>query len=387
MARQWQMGDHPKAVDRGGRPPALAPSQLALLLTIVSQMPHATLDELASELEHRGAVRVCAATIRRTLRAQGIVRLMPKRRGVEGSASTQIVPKRYGYTGAHRRKAGSHYSTDLTDAEWALVADLFERPAGGRGAPARYERRHLANACCYVLRTGCAWRLLPLSFAPWQAVYKAFVRWVEVGAFEKMQDRLRQQWRMGRGAEPTAAVIDAQSTRSSPQGGDSGFDAGKKVKGRKRHLVVDTLGLLLAVTMTAASVQDRDGAAQVVGQACAKAPTIERLYTDGPTAANARRPSCTFTVSASRSCAGLATARPGRCTTRSSCSGRSLKLASSYYPNDGWSNALMPGTNAGDAWSCITTARCRSPPHGYGSPRRVSFSADSPQPVDFVYTL
>jgi len=78
--------------------------------------------------------------------------------------------KRYGYTEAHRRGAGQHYSTDLTDAEWALFADLFERSEGGRGAPARYDRRQLINACCYVLRTGCAWRLLPLSFAPWQAV-------------------------------------------------------------------------------------------------------------------------------------------------------------------------------------------------------------------------
>ncbi|AST26534.1 IS5/IS1182 family transposase [Ralstonia pseudosolanacearum] len=283
MAKQAQLGDGSKAVDRGGRPSALNSEQIGLLLSIVSQMPHATLEELASELEHRGAVRVCAATIRRALRAQGIVRLMPKRGAFAGPSPAPVTLKRYGYTEAHRREAGPHYSTDLTDTEWALVADLFERPDGARGAPPRYARRHLVDACCYVLRTGCAWRLLPLSFAPWQAVYKAFVRWVEAGAFEQMQDRLRRQWRMrmGRNAEPTAAVIDAQSTRSSPQGGDSGFDAGKKIKGRKRHLVVDTLGLLLAVTVTAASVQDRDGAAQVVGQACAKVPTIERIYTDG----------------------------------------------------------------------------------------------------------
>jgi len=102
------------------------------------------------------------------------------------------VARRYGYTAAHRREAGQ-YSTDLTYAEWRLVADLFERPEGSRGTPARYERRHLVDACCYVLRTGCAWRLLPSSFAPWQAAYKAFVRWVEVDAFEQMQDRLRQQ--------------------------------------------------------------------------------------------------------------------------------------------------------------------------------------------------
>jgi transposase len=271
-----------KEVSLGGRPPALKPEHVALLRAIVLETPHATLGELAAELQRRGAVRVCESTIRRSLRAQGIVRLIPKRKGFEAPASAEAGHKRYGYTAAHRRQTGLHYSTDVTDAEWALVADLFERPAGQRGTPARYERRELVNACCYVLRTGCAWRLLPSNFAPWQAVYKAFVRWTELDAFEQMHDRLRQQWRlrMGRHAQPSAAVIDAQATRSSPQGGEAGFDGGKKVKGRKRHVVVDTLGLLLAVTVTAASVQDRDAAADVVAQACRKAPTIKRLYTD-----------------------------------------------------------------------------------------------------------
>jgi hypothetical protein len=103
------------------------------------------------------------------------------------------------------------------------------------------------------------------------------------GVFEQMQDRLREQWRsrMGHTNAPTAAVIDAQSNRSSPQGGESGFDAGKKVKGRKPNLVVDTMGLVIALTVTAASVQHRDAAAAVVAQACSKALGLERLYTDG----------------------------------------------------------------------------------------------------------
>lgn len=124
---------------------------------------------------------------------------------------------------------------------------------------------------------------MPKTFPPWQAVYKTFARWAAAGVFEQMQDRLREQWRsrVGHADTPTAAVIDAQSNRSSPQGGESGFDAGKKIKGRKRNLVVDTMGLVLAVTVTAASVQDRDAAAAVVAQACAKAPRLEELYTDG----------------------------------------------------------------------------------------------------------
>jgi putative transposase len=172
-------------------------------------------------------------------------------------------------------------NTDLTDAEWARVADLFERE-GGRGAPPRHTRRDVVNACCYVLRTGCAWRLLPKSFPPWHATYKAFSRWAAAGVFETMHDRLRQQWRerVGKAPEPTAAIIDSQSTRSTAQGGNTGFDAGKKVKGRKRNIVVDTLGLTLAVTITAASVQDRDAAAPVVALACAKVPGLKKLYAD-----------------------------------------------------------------------------------------------------------
>lgn len=226
-------------------------------------------------------MRVCDATIRRALRAQGIVRLKSVRQAYAAAASKGA--KRYGYKAAHRRKDVSPYSTNLTDAEWELVADLFERSPGQRGKPAHYSRRELVNPCFDVLRTRCAWRLLPEPFPPWQAVYKAFARWVEAGVFEQMQDRLREQRRarMGRSSTPTAAVIDARSNRAPPRGGDNGFDAAKKVKGRKRNLVVDTKGLLIALTVTAASVQDRDAAAAVVAQACTKIPRLEKLYTDG----------------------------------------------------------------------------------------------------------
>jgi transposase len=264
----------------GGRPPALKPEHIAVLHDIVAERAQASLQEIADELHRRCGLHVCDATIRRALRAQGIVRLKPVRRA---HAERAAGAKRYGYTAAHRREDISPYSTNLTDAEWELVADLFERIPGQRGTPVHYSRRDLLNACSYVLRTGCAWRLLPETFPPWQAVYKAFSRWVSAGVFEQMQDRLREQWRarMGRASTPSAAVIDAQSTRASPQGGESGFDAGKKVKGRKRNLVVDTMGLLIAVTVTAASVQDRDAAAAVVAQACVKSPRLEKLYTDG----------------------------------------------------------------------------------------------------------
>lgn len=270
-------------VNRGGRPRALTEEHLQVLRELASEAPGRSLDEVTRLLHERCGVSVCSLTVRRALQRAGIVRVKPMRRAVlsyRAKGSTQ----RYGYTAAHRREnTGRDYSCCLTDAEWDLVSDLFERPPGGRGMPARLDRRVLVDACCYVLRTACAWRLLPKSFPAWTTVYKAFSRWAAQGAFEAMQDRLREQWRqrLGRHAQPSAAVLDAQSTRNSPQGGDDGYDGAKKLKGRKRHQIVDTMGLLLAVTVTAASVQDRDGAAEVVAQSCAKLPTLKTLYVDG----------------------------------------------------------------------------------------------------------
>jgi putative transposase len=256
---------------------------VAVLRAITGEQPRSSLDEVTRELFRRSGVKVSTVTVRKALREAGIERMKPLRRAGERAEVQGTSPKRYGYTAAHRRNDGpSGMNTDLTDAEWARVANLFERE-GRRGVPPRYERRHMVDACCYVLRTGCAWRLLPKTFPPWQAVYKAFSRWAAAGVFEALHDRLRQQWRerVGKAPEPTAAIIDAQSTRSTAQGGLTGFDAGKKVKGRKRHLVVDTLGLLLALTVTAASVQDRDAAVDVVAKACTKVPGLQKLYADG----------------------------------------------------------------------------------------------------------
>lgn len=276
-----------KQVRRGkgtvGRRPSLNAVHVKVLRAITREQPRSSLDEVTRELHRRTGAVVCSATVRTVLRSAGIARVKPVRAAAVRAPVQGGRPARYGYTSMHRREDGdSGMNTDLTDAEWALVADLFERE-GGRGTPARYERRRIVNACCYTLRTGCAWRLLPKTFPPWPAVYKAFSRWAAGGVFETMHDRLRQQWRsrIGKAAEPTAAIIDAQSTRSTPQGGETGFDAGKKVKGRKRHLVVDTLGLLLALSITAASVQDRDAAAPVVAQACAKVAGLKKLYADG----------------------------------------------------------------------------------------------------------
>lgn len=265
---------------RRGRPQRISGSTLETLTAIVKDNPTATLAEIRSELTWRTGVEAHPQTIQKALKGVGIERVL------DGS-DVQIAPQeagavRYGY-GDHHRQVGPDggYPTSLADAEWDRIADLFERQ-GGQGTPPKYSRRQLVDACCYVVRTGCSWRMLPKEFPPWQNVYRTFRRWSEQGKFEQMHDRLRAQWREReeRTRSPTAAVLDAQSTRGSPQGGETGYDAGKKVKGRKRHLVVDTLGLLLAVSVTAASVQDRDGAPSVVASAKAKYPTIEALFVD-----------------------------------------------------------------------------------------------------------
>lgn len=237
-------------------------------------------------------VSIDRATARKALRAHGLSRAQPKtvrrtanRRQPQESADivapvVEVSTKKiYGYTQAHRAH-GSGYGTSLTDAEWDLVSDLFQY--AGPGRPPTVPRRTLLDACCYVVRTGCAWRLLPKDFPPWENAYAHFRRWSTEGIFEKMNDRLRAMWRERehRTAEPSAAVLDAQSVKSTPQGGPKGFDAGKKVKGRKRHLVTDVLGLLLAVHVTPADVQDRDGAFPVVAAAMAKCSTIKAVFAD-----------------------------------------------------------------------------------------------------------
>jgi transposase len=168
---------------------------------------------------------------------------------------------RFGQGGGVSRQ--SCYPSDLTDDEWALVEPLLP-PVGSGGRPEKHPRRQIVDAVLYVVRTGCAWRQLPADFPPWQTVYWYFVRWEKQRVTLRMLDALRQQVRRveGRDGEPSAGIIDSQSVKAADTvGRDSrGYDAGKKVAGRKRFIVTDTLGLLITVTVCAASVQDRDGA-------------------------------------------------------------------------------------------------------------------------------
>jgi putative transposase len=159
-----------------------------------------------------------------------------------------------------QKKRKKRYPSNLSDGAWRCLKPLL--PVSTVGRPRQVSLRQVVNAILYGLKTGCQWRQLPREFPAWTAVYDYFYRWTQDGTWERLNHTLRRRLRQqgGRHKHPTGACLDRQSVKGTAVPGVRGYDAGQHVNGRQRHLLVDTLGLLLTVVVTVASVQDRDGA-------------------------------------------------------------------------------------------------------------------------------
>ncbi|MBD0289482.1 MAG: IS5 family transposase [Flavisolibacter sp.] len=173
----------------------------------------------------------------------------------------------------------TNYPTNVSDSQWQIIANYLDTERNRK-----YDLREIVNAILYLVKTGCQWRMLPGDFAPWKTVYYYFSVWKKAEVFDILHEELVEKVRVAQGKkeEPSVGIIDSQSVKNTlVSSQDKGFDAAKKIKGIKRHIIVDTLGLVLAVVIQSASVQDRDGAVEVVNKLWESWKKVVKLFADG----------------------------------------------------------------------------------------------------------